>query len=808
MKNIETKETRVPLDQIQADPEFGLTARQVRERAEGGWAAGLPKAGGKTTAEIILLHCFTFFNMVFLVMAVLLIVAGSTVLNMGFLGVVVVNTIMGIFQELRAKRAVDKLALVARRPVTLIRDGAKGQYPPEEAVRDDIAELSQGDQIFADGILRRGEMWVDESLLTGESDDVRKLPGDALHSGSIVIAGHGRAQLTAVGDDSEAADLARQAKKNPGAKKSEMMRSLDRLILFIGIALIPIGGILFYQEYNVLKLGLRQSAEGTVAALVGMIPEGLYLLTSVALAVATFKLSRRRVLVQNWNCIEALARVDVLCVDKTGTITQPDMEVENVVPLTDLPPEELQDMLTAMYGPSEPDNATARAMAELFSGEAQRQVVRRIPFSSEYKWSGCAFDTGDSLVVGAPEYLMGSRYGELQEKVDTWTSSGCRVLLAATFRGALERGTLPEAQLTPIALIVLSSPLRPGAKETFRYFTEQGVSIRVISGDNPVTVSRVAREAGIPDADRYLDASTLETDEDYRSAVQYTVFGRVRPDQKQKLIAAFQQEKHTVAMTGDGVNDLLAMKQSDCSIAMASGAEAASRVASLVLLDSDFSAMPAVVAEGRRVINNIQRSASLFLVKNIFSFALSIITLFATWPYPLEPIHLTVISGLTIGLPSFLLTFQPKYDRIRGRFLPGVLRRAFPGGLTNVFVVLTCQAFRQVFGLNGEDISTVCAAILSVVGLMVLFQVCKPMDRYRKVLWSCMAVGLLLCFTVLGDLLTLSIQDPGALLLEMTLLLMSPTVFLLVTRAFDWGDRVFIRLKNRPRLALPWGNRQ
>ena len=776
---------------IHADPSMGLTEEQAAARREAGLAAGVPSPTGKTEGQILLTHCFTFFNLIFLILAAMLLIARSSFLNMGFLLVVIVNTVIGIFQELKAKRAVDQLALVARRPVTVIRDGAKREVPPEDVVRDDIAQFKQGDQICADGILRQGTLWADESLLTGEADSVEKHPGDTLHSGSVVVSGRGLAQLTAVGDASEAAQLSRQAKAHPRARKSGMMRSLDRLILFIGIALVPIGIILFHQEYRVLSLGLRESAEGTVAALTGMIPEGLYLLTSVALAVSTRKLSKKRVLVQDWNCIEALARVDVLCVDKTGTITEPTMEVENLVPLTELPPEKLQDMLTAMYGAAEPDNATAKAMAELFSGETSLRCTKRIPFSPETKWSGCTFDSGQSLVVGAPEYILGSRFGERKEEISAWTDQGYRVLLAAEYASPLAFGKLQEEALTPLALILLNSPLRPGAKETFAYFAQQGVSIRVISGDSPATASRIAMDAGIPGAENYIDASTLETDADFRKAADCTVFGRVTPEQKKKLVAALQKKGHTVAMTGDGVNDLLAMKQADCSIAMASGAQAASQLASLVLLDSQFPAMPDIVNEGRRVINNIQRAATLFLVKNIFSLFLSVITLFTSWPYPLEPIHLTVISALTIGLPSFLLTLEPRYDRIRGHFLRGVLRRAFPGGLTNVFVVLVCQAFRAVFGINGDHSSTVCAAILAMVGLMVLFQVCKPFDLFRKFLWAGMALGLVVCFTLLGNVLSLSSGSLEARLLMMTLLLMTPTVFFAIQRVFDWGDRLW-----------------
>ena len=773
------------IEPLHVDPERGLSAQQVQDRLDAGLHGGTAQGAGLSEREIILRHCLTFFNFIFIFLAVLLLIGRSSPKNMGFLGVVVINTVIGIVQEIRAKRAVEKLSLVARRPVKVIRDGTALTVDPERIVRDDMAEFGQGDQICADGILRSGELHVNESLLTGEEDSVDKLPGDRIHSGSLVLSGRGRVELTAVGADSGAAKLSREAKANPRGKKSEMIRALDKLILFLGIALVPVGVILFHQEYKVLNLGLQESTEGTVAALIGMIPEGLYLLTSVALAVSAQKLSRQRVLVQDMNSIETLARVDVLCVDKTGTITEPDMVVDNVIPLGDsLPPEELENLLTAMYGTTEPDNATAKAMKELFSGSSSLVCSKRIPFSPETKWYGCEFEERGSFVVGAPEFLLQDRpdsYG-----IGDWASQGYRVLLLAAYASPLEAGKLDASLVTPLALVLLTGKLRPKAKETFAYFARQGVTVKVISGDNPATVSQIAQQAGIPGSECYIDAATLDTPEKLRdAALHYTVFGRVTPQQKKDLVAALQKKKHVVAMTGDGVNDLLAMKQANCSIAMASGAEAASSLSSLVLLDSDFSAMPGVVAEGRRVINNIQRSASLFLVKNIFSFFLSLITLFTAWPYPLEPIHLTVISSLAIGVPSFVLTFEPKYDRIKGKFLPTVLRRAFPGGLTNVFVVLICQAFMAVFGLPKEEVSTVCASILSFVGLLVLFQVCKPFNLFRKCLWCAMAAGMVVCFTLLGDILDLRTWSGEVRLVMGTLLLMTPTVFFTIQRLFD-----------------------
>ena len=785
------------IEPLYVDPERGLSTQQVQDRLDAGLHGGTAQGAGLSEREIILRHCLTFFNFIFIFLAVLLLIGRSSPKNMGFLGVVIINTVIGIVQEIRAKRAVEKLSLVARRPVKVIRDGAALSVDPEHIVRDDMAEFGQGDQICADGILRSGELHVNESLLTGEEDSVDKVPGDRIHSGSLVLSGRGRVELTAVGADSGAAKLSREAKANPRGKKSEMIRALDKLILFLGIALVPVGIILFHQEYKVLNLGLQESTEGTVAALIGMIPEGLYLLTSVALAVSAQKLSRQRVLVQDMNSIETLARVDVLCVDKTGTITEPDMVVDNVIPLGDrLPPEELENLLTAMYGTTEPDNATAKALKELFSGSSSLVCSKRVPFSPETKWYGCEFEERGSFVVGAPEFLLQDRpdsYG-----IGDWASQGYRVLLLAAYASPLEAGKLDASLVTPLALVLLTGKLRPNAKETFAYFARQGVTVKVISGDNPATVSQIAQQAGIPGSECYIDAATLDTPEKLReAALHYTVFGRVTPQQKKDLVAALQKKKHVVAMTGDGVNDLLAMKQANCSIAMASGAEAASSLSSLVLLDSDFSAMPGVVAEGRRVINNIQRSASLFLVKNIFSFFLSLITLFTAWPYPLEPIHLTVISSLAIGVPSFVLTFEPKYDRIKGKFLPTVLRRAFPGGLTNVFVVLICQAFMAVFGLPKEEVSTVCASILSFVGLLVLFQVCKPFNLFRKCLWCAMGAGMVVCFTLLGDILDLRTWSREVRLVMGTLLLMTPTVFFTIQRLFDTVYDARLRLAAR-----------
>lgn len=780
---------------LSPDPEQGLSFVQAEERLSGGWGNKVHDGAMRTEGQIILENCITFFNLLFLVMAALLILAGSTIIKLTFLVVVIINTIIGCVQQIRAKRAVDRLTLVAAQTVTVIRGGAAHPLRSDLLVRDDIVEFTAGNQICADGIVRAGQLQVNEALLTGEADPVVKNPGDFLLSGSFVIAGRGRAQLSKVGNDAYASQLSAEAKKDPKVAKSEMMHTLDKLIKVIGFALIPIGAVLFYQEYFVLQLGLQASAEATAAALVGMVPEGLYLLTSIALAASSIQLTKKRVLVQDMNCIETLARVDVLCVDKTGTITEPAMELDNIMPLTDDPPEYLEAVITALYGAREPENDTGKALFSLFQGECAWVCTHYIPFTSQTKWSAGVFENQGAFVSGAPEFILGNRYPELQEHITPWLQSGCRVLLVARYNGIPDPEGLDENQLTPLALICLTNRIRPNARETFGYFKAQGVCIKVISGDHPETVSAVALRAGIENAEAYVDATTLDTEQAiYDAAQRYAIFGRVTPDKKRALIRALKKQKHTVAMTGDGVNDVLAMKEADCSIAMASGAQAASQVARLVLLDSDFSAMPDIVGEGRRVINNIQRAAALFLVKNIFSLGLSLISFLTSWPYPLEPQHMSIISGLTIGVPSFFLAMEPNYERVQGRFLTGVLRRAFPGGLTNIFAVLAAQAFMVAFALPLEQISTVCTAILAVVGMLVLFQVCKPFDPFRKLIWFSMAAALIGCFTLLGGIFELHIGNTNMFLIMATLLIMTPTVFFLMQKIFDFGDKLYTKL--------------
>ena len=692
------------------------------------------------------------------------------------------------------------------RKVPTIRNGKREMVESDRLVRDDIVEFASGDQICADAVVRVGQVQVNESLITGEEDAIVKRTGDVLLSGSFVVSGRCKAQLTQVGADSYAAKLTLEAKKDVKVGNSEMMASLDKVIRVIGITMIPLGIVLFIKQFKVLDLGLQASVKATVAALIGMIPEGLYLLTSVALAVSVIRLAQKQVLTQDMNCIENLARVDVLCVDKTGTITENVMEPGDPVPMDGVEYHQVQEILSEIYGAAKADNDTGQAMADKFCREPKWTAKQVIPFSSATKWTGVVFEDKGSFLVGAPEFIMSARYDEVGKEVESWSSRGYRVLLLAKYDGAPEPGNLVVNSVTPMALIPLTNRIRPEAPETFRYFTQQGVSIRVISGDNPVTVSEVARQAGISDADLYVDASTLTTDEEIEEAAEhYAVFGRVTPDQKRKLVKAMQKAGHTVAMTGDGVNDVLALKDADCGIAMASGADAACQVAQLVLLDSDFSTMPQVVDEGRRVINNIQRAASLFFVKNIFSFLISVISLFVNMPYPLVPLHLSVISGLTIGAPAFFLALEPNHERVKGRFITNVFLKALPGGLTNVILILLIEAFVAVFHFPTEQLYTMSAVVLAVVGLRVLYQVSQPLDWKRSVLIAAMALAELVCFTVLSPVFGFTAPTLETGLVLAVFMMLSFQIMRTVLMIFEKTELLVGKLKEKRQDRLSLG---
>lgn len=736
---------------LETAPERGLTARQVQERLDSGWANEAVESPTKTNRQIIRENILTYFNLIFAVLGVCLILVGDFT-DLLFELLVVANTAIGIVQQIRSKRTIDKLSLLSASRATAVRDGQLVAVKTHELVRDDIVELAAGGQIPADGTVVSGQAQVNEGLITGEADAITKNPGDRMLSGSFVLSGKCRFRLERVGTDSYASRLTLAAKKESAPAKSEMMRSLDMLIRVIGVALIPIGILLFYNQYAVQHLGLRQSTISMVAALIGMIPEGLFFLTSVALAVSVVRLAQNKTLIHEMSAIETLARVDVLCVDKTGTITGPDMEVREVVPLDpdSFPESDLSEILGAFYRAMDADNDTARAVLNRYPDGPDWPADSVVPFTSAAKWSAVNFTDHGSFVLGAPENVLGGEFAPLEKQTRAYAEQGCRVLLLAQADGAAD-GEI-SGIVIPAALLVLENPIRKNAPKAFAYFHSQGVDVKVISGDNPVTVSAVASQAGVNGAETWIDARELKTDQEIAQAVKkYTVFGRVVPNQKRKIVRALQSAGHTVAMTGDGVNDVLALKDADCGVAMASGAEAACQVAQLVLLDSDFSAMPKVVTEGRRVINNIQRASSLYLVKNILSFFLAIITLFAGFPYPFVPIQLTLISALTIGIPSFFLALEPNHDLVRGKFMHNVLRRAFPGGLTAIIVILLAELFVFTFDLKLAELSTICVVLMGINGLMVIYYAARPLNFPRTVLLVSMSVSFLIVTVTAGS---------------------------------------------------------
>ena len=777
---------RRPVPVLETNPETGLSSAQAQDRMDAGWGNLPIDPPGKTVGQIIKSNVFTYFNMLFFVLAAFVLVFG-TWQNAMFLGVVFANIAIGIVQELRSKRTLDKLTLLTAPHGFVIRDGRQRKIPTSEMVRDDIVVFSAGSQIYADAVVVSGECSANEALITGEADEIKKTPGSELLSGSFVVSGECRARLTQVGADSYANRLTLEAKEAKPPQQSEMMRSLTRLVQVIGIAIIPLGVLMAVKEIVWLGRSVSDGVVATVASLIGMIPEGLYLLTSMALAAGVVRLAQKKTLVHDMGCIETLARVDVLCVDKTGTVTENKMTVEDVVPLC---PDRFEEgdirLIMADYvGAMRADNDTMAALRRYFTGEVKQPAVKAVPFTSAKKFGGVSFHEDETYLLGAPDVLLGERYGKYAAQIDAYSAKGCRVLLLALYDGQPDDEVL-DAEMLPISLILLSNKIRAEAPDTFKYFAEQGVAIKVISGDNAMAVSEVAKRAGIRGAESYVDARTLETDEDIAAAVEkYTVFGRVTPDQKRRFVRALKAAGHTVAMTGDGVNDVLALKEADCSIAMASGSDAASQVSHIVLLESNFAAMPSVVAEGRRVINNIERSAALFLVKNIFSFSLAVISLIFTLPYPVTSAQMSLVSALTIGAPGFVLAMEPNTARIKGKFLPNVIYRALPGGLTDLILVLGVILFCMVFKVGENMMSTVCAIILNIVGLMVVHYTCKPYNLLRKAMMIGLTVAFVFCVLLLPQLFTLTSLDlPGAMILVVFALLSAPAL-MVIRRAQD-----------------------
>lgn len=749
-------------DDYSPTPETGLTGVRAVELTAAGQANKLSEDGGKTTGEILRDNLFTWFNLLNVILALCLLAVGSYK-NMLFILIIFSNAFIGTFQEIRARNTIRRLQLLNAPSVHVLRDGLEVVMKPDELVRGDLVVLRAGDQVVADAMVRSGSGHAMESLLTGESDAIPKAENDWLYSGSYITEGRLTAQLVWVADESYAGRLMKEARKTE-RPKSVLMTELNRLIRFDSILLIPMGILLFLKQYLLNRNPLPASVTSSVAAMIGMIPEGLILLTSVAMAVGVVKLGRRNTLVQELYGIETLARVDVLCLDKTGTITTGEMALESLEP-ADASMEEMKDALSRFLGAFDDDSATLNALRKA-TAPVNAPAVSTLPFSSARKKSAVSFADGSTLIMGAPEFVLGTAFpAALREKVESFAAEGKRVTVLAYAEGVISGETVP-AVTRILGLCVLTDTLRPNANETVRYFREQGVDLKVISGDHPLTVSQVAKQAGIDGWDRWVDVSSLTTGDELREACRScTIFGRVTPARKKELVQILKEQGHTVAMTGDGVNDIPALKAADCSIAMAGGADAARHAAQLTLMDSDFSHMPAVVLEGRRVINNITRAASLFLTKTLFSFGLGLLTLIFTDAYPYDPIQLTLISTLTVGVPSFFLALEPNNERISGGFLRTVLQRALPGGVA----VALCAAVSMLFTRSGwpvELCKTVATYIAGAVGLLVLLRACLPLNRNRALIVSVMTCAFVLAALILGPLFSLvPLTGPAWLLL-------------------------------------------
>lgn len=751
----------------------GLTTQQVKEQQRKGLVNGNFSVKTKSIGQIIFTNLFTLFNFVNLCLALCLFLVHSYK-NMLFLGVVLSNGLIGIVQEIRSKKIIDKLSLLSAPNAIVIRDGQEQKIEVCDIVLGDYIVLRNGNQVCVDGCILEGECEVNESLLTGESDPVYKCKGDEVLSGSYLISGNVITEAIHVGKENYVNTITSQAKKLK-RPNSEIMRSIKAIIKFVSILLIPIGGFLFWNQISTQSF--NEAVVGAVAGVLGMIPSGLVLLTSMVLAVSVVKLGRKNTLVQELYCIETLARVDTLCLDKTGTITEGTMSVESFIDVdeNDLKKydgeamaeekagERLEKAIADFVVSLNDNNPTYNALkayveeSELLRGQeykCEKKIREAIGFSSDKKWSMVDFCEDGCYVLGALEFMFDHPNETVKKLVDGYSAKGLRVLVFAHSPLHTQNKELPK-ELKAMGIILLSDTIRSEAPETFRYFINQGVNIKVISGDNPKTVSYVAGKAGVLNAGKYIDATLLATEEDIKAAAEkYTVFGRVTPNQKLELIKALKEKGHTVAMTGDGVNDVMALREADCSIAMQSGSDAARNVSQLVLMDSNFASMPSIVAEGRQTINNLQRSASLYLTKTIYSTVIALLFVILPVAYPFIPIQMTFIGGLAIGMPSFVLALEPNMNRVKGKFLVNVLKMAIPGALLVITNIVLVQIFAFIFGVGKTDVSTLSLYGLAIAALLQLFKCCKPFNTLRRlmcaVLIGLFAVGVIFFKGLLG----------------------------------------------------------
>ena len=784
----------------------GLTDEQVNARIAEGKVNADENPNTRTYKQIVRENTLTFFNFLNLVLLVLVLLVGSYK-NAFFVCIIIINTLIGIAQEIRAKKTIDKLAILTARKSVGIREGQKWTVPTEELVLDDVVCLKTGDQVPADARILEGSLEVNESLLTGESDNLPKNEGDELFSGSFVTSGEACCQIIHVGKDNYAAQITSEAKEFK-RHNSELKNSLNAILKVISIIIVPLGALLFYKQYYIVGDTFRDSVVSMVAGVLGMIPEGLVLLTSVALTLGALVLANKKTLVQELYCIETLARVDTLCLDKTGTITEGTMCVERVEPYVSTGRtetaatepesaesteaeeqvqtdsafmEEIDVIMGNMMYVLKDQNATIDALRKRFPAKQDMTPEHVIPFSSDRKYSGVVFEEKGTYLMGAAQFLFPEDNEELTEKCQAYAEEGLRVLVLAHSSQNAEGTELPEG-LEPLALMLLTDVIREEAPDTLAFFDSQEVDLKVISGDDPVTVAAIARRAGLKNADSYVDATTLTTEEELQDAVaQYSVFGRVTPQQKKAMVQALQSQGHTVAMTGDGVNDVLALKEADCSIAMAQGSDAAKNIANVVLLDSNFASMPHIVNQGRRVVNNIRTAASMFLIKTMFSVMLSLLTIFFGNAYPFEPIQMSLISACAVGIPTFLLAQENNYEKIDHTFLRHVFINAFPAAITItscVFaVMLVCQnVYHSMAMLN-----TACVLVTGWNYMAALKTVYAPLNTYRKVIIYGMQFIFFAAAVIFQKLLSLGSLDFGMIILVFILMTFAPVLIDVIT---------------------------
>lgn len=786
----------------------GLTDEQVRERIEEGKVNADENPNTRTYKQIVRENTLTFFNFLNLVLLILVLVVGSYK-NAFFVGIIIINTLIGIAQEIRAKITIDKLAILTARKSIVIREGQKWTVPTEELVLDDIVCLKTGDQVPADARILEGSLEVNESLLTGESDNLPKNEGDELFSGSFVTSGEACCQIIHVGKENYASQITSEAKEFK-RHNSELKNSLNAILKVISIIIVPLGGLLFYKQYYLAGDSFRDSVVSMVAGVLGMIPEGLVLLTSVALTLGALVLANKKTLVQELYCIETLARVDTLCLDKTGTITEGTMCVERVEPYipgskpaeenSAVPLEiseentdqltEIEKIMAGLMHVLKDQNATIDALRKRFPAKQNLTLEHVIPFSSDRKYSGAVFEETGTCLMGAAQFLFPEENSELTACCQQYAEEGLRVLVLAVSPEKAEGTELPEG-LKPLGLLLLTDVIRQEAPDTLEFFDSQEVDLKVISGDDPVTVASIARRAGLKNADQFVDATTLETEEQlYEAVSQYSVFGRVTPQQKKQMVQALKAQGHTVAMTGDGVNDVLALKEADCSIAMAQGSDAAKNIANVVLLDSNFASMPHIVNQGRRVVNNIRTAASMFLIKTMFSVMLSLLTIFFGNSYPFEPIQMSLISACAVGIPTFLLAQENNYEKIDHTFLRHVFLNAFPAAITIsscVFaIMLVCQ---NVYHSNAM-LNTACVLVTGWNYMAALKTVYAPLNRYRKIVIYGMQFIFFAAAVIFQKLLALGSLDFGLIILVFILMTFAPVLIDVIT---SWIRGIYAR---------------